>query len=725
MFKNFMYSINSEMNNFNNQLLYNNNNDNNNSNFSSILSDTSTFECNSLDSFYIKIKKINRKFNKKFIPLFDDSIIFQLELIKNLENLKTDFETNLSSFHLKLLKKFNKEKPFKIVELDKNVGTAIISNENYLNISKSLLDDENTYLSLDYNPFEECINSYNNCIQRNFECNYISKKLYNSLYIHLIDFEKFKIGVFRPIPKIHKSKFSCRPIINYNNTITSYLCILLDCIIRPYIYESETFIKDSQDFINKTESVFLPKDTVLYSCDFESLYSNIPHIDVINMFSDFFRDKLDIIDIKIFAFREFLEFVLYNNYFKFNDKFYKQKLGIAMGSEAGPSIANLFVYLYEKKWLFIYKPLIYYRFIDDIFLALNNNNDIISLQNSFGSLKLNCIEGKNVNFLDLSINLNNNTNKLDFNLYFKPTNTFCYLHTSSNHPGHMFKNIVKSLLIRYRRICTHIYDFAFYSLDLMDKLVKRKYDKNLIFKIFTMVCFLDRKQLLIYKQKNNIILDKTILFKNVFDKCIKNSNQIIQKAFNSTITETNNLKDYKIKIINSMQLNLKSVLLFNFNFPSYSYCHYKKCEKNSCNVCKFANVNYYIQLKDNFILPFFNDSNCKSENVIYILSCKLCKMYYIGQSNNIYNRINTHISKIKNFTPFNNNNSNCVSNHFNLKFHNYKLHLNFFIIHTDMYNLKDRLNVEKFYIHLLNRLNINIINDFIPFIRNSYYLNNS
>ena len=73
-----MYSINSEMNNFNNQLLYNNNNDNNNSNFSSILSDTSTFECNSLDSFYIKIKKINRKFNKKFIPLFDDSIIFQL-----------------------------------------------------------------------------------------------------------------------------------------------------------------------------------------------------------------------------------------------------------------------------------------------------------------------------------------------------------------------------------------------------------------------------------------------------------------------------------------------------------------------------------------------------------------------------------------------------------------------------------------------------------------------
>jgi hypothetical protein len=239
-----------------------------------------------------------------------------------------------------------------------------------------------------------------------------------------------------------------------------------------------------------------------------------------------------------------------------------------------------------------------------------------------------------------------------------------------------------------------------------------------------MVCFLDRKKLLEYKQKKNIILDKTILFKNTFDKCIVNNNQIIQKSFNNLKTETDNLKDYKLKIINSMQANLKSILLFNFKFPSYNYCRYKKCDKISCNICKFANFNYYIQLKDNFILPFFNNSNCKSENVIYILSCKLCKMYYIGQSNNLYNRINTHISKIKNFTPFSNNNSNCVSNHFNLKLHNYELHLNFFIIHTDISNLKDRLNIEKFYIHLFKRLDVNIINDFIPFIRNSYYLNN-
>ena len=68
-----------------------------------------------------------------------------------------------------------------------------------------------------------------------------------------------------------------------------------------------------------------------------------------------------------------------------------------------------------------------------------------------------------------------------------------------------------------------------------------------------------------------------------------NNNQIIQKSFSNTKAETNNFKDYKLKIINSMQTNLKSILLFNFKFPSYNYCRYKKCDKISCNVCKFAN----------------------------------------------------------------------------------------------------------------------------------------
>ena len=37
-----------------------------------------------------------------------------------------------------------------------------------------------------------------------------------------------------------------------------------------------------------------------------------------------------------------------------------------MGIICGPVIANIVVYMLERKWLHIHKPLIYRRYIDDI-----------------------------------------------------------------------------------------------------------------------------------------------------------------------------------------------------------------------------------------------------------------------------------------------------------------------------------------------------------------------
>ena len=66
------------------------------------------------------------------------------------------------------------------------------------------------------------------------------------------------------------------------------------------------------------------------------------------------------------------------NIFSFNGVYYRQTLGIAMGSACGPSIANIFVYIYEKKWLYIHKPIIYYRFIDDIFMVTDDSSCLTS-----------------------------------------------------------------------------------------------------------------------------------------------------------------------------------------------------------------------------------------------------------------------------------------------------------------------------------------------------------
>ena len=44
-------------------------------------------------------------------------------------------------------------------------------------------------------------------------------------------------------------------------------------------------------------------------------------------------------------------------------------------------------------------------------------------------------------------------------MYIKPTNTFSYLLTNSNHPEFIFNNIPKSLFIRIRRICDSLIDY--------------------------------------------------------------------------------------------------------------------------------------------------------------------------------------------------------------------------------------------------------------------------
>ena len=133
--------------------------------------------------------------------------------------------------------------------------------------------------------------------------------------------------------------------------------------------------------------------------------------------------------------------------------------GIAMGTIAAPSIANIFLYCIEKEFIYIHRPLCYYRFIDDIFIATRKNFDINILKSSF-DINLNINSDKIVQFLDLNIYFCKYTKRLKFSLYIKPTNTFSYLFTDSNHPNYITNNIPKSLFIRIRRICSNFYDYV-------------------------------------------------------------------------------------------------------------------------------------------------------------------------------------------------------------------------------------------------------------------------
>ena len=62
-------------------------------------------------------------------------------------------------------------------------------------------------------------------------------------------------------------------------------------------------------------------------------------------------------------------FILENDFFEFEDKIYRQKLGTAIGTKFAPSFANLFMFDLERKLLREYRlsPWVWWRFLDDIF----------------------------------------------------------------------------------------------------------------------------------------------------------------------------------------------------------------------------------------------------------------------------------------------------------------------------------------------------------------------
>ena len=194
-------------------------------------------------------------------------------------------------------------------------------------------------------------------------------------------------------------------------------------------------------------------------------------------------NRLKTKELDILGFYNILKIILNYNYFSFGNKY----LGVVMGCICGPTIANIFVYIYEKKWLTIHKPIAYYRFVDDLLIISKDLNSFESLKKAFGSLQLTLNFGKKLVFLDLELEINPLTLKMNFYAYFKDTNTFSYLLTSSNHPKHIFKNLIKSLFIRIRRNCSHLSDYIIFSDIISERLITRGYDRDLIFKIFTIV----------------------------------------------------------------------------------------------------------------------------------------------------------------------------------------------------------------------------------------------
>ena len=122
-----------------------------------------------------------------------------------------------------------------------------------------------------------------------------------------------------------------------------------------------------------------------------------------------------------------------------------------MGSPLAPALANLFMSHYEKKWLSNYdgvSPSYYTRYVDDIFLVFNSNDDTkrfvsyLNLRHRNIKFTMETEVNRVIPFLDVLID--NRNNVLNIITYQKSTYTrLLYLLITS----HFYKISLKKCLI--------------------------------------------------------------------------------------------------------------------------------------------------------------------------------------------------------------------------------------------------------------------------------------
>ena len=359
------------------------------------------------------------------------------------------------------------------------------------------------------------------------------------------------------IPKLHKNPFKARFIANssacyttnLSKLLTSCLSAIKDHVIKynEKVYENSGenlfwSIKNSVEILDKLKNRHF-RASSLNTYDFSTLYTTLPHHLIkakltqliqktfarekcsflaCNHFRAFFTNAyLD--DYTIWTCHdvcESLSFLLDNIFVRFGDTIYRQVVGIPMGTNCAPLVADLFLYCYERDFMLSLSP----SSQNDVIEAFNQTSryldDILNIDNPFFAsmvdniyppeLTLNKANSSDteVAFLDLSLSISDNivNSKIydkrdDFNF-----NIVNYPHLDGDVPRTTSYGVYVSQLIRFARACSDVEDFNERNRVITSKLLQQGYRYHKLRKAFSK--FYRRNEHLLEKYNCNL---KTLL----------------------------------------------------------------------------------------------------------------------------------------------------------------------------------------------------------------------
>ena len=363
-----------------------------------------------------------------------------------------------SSTHTKLLtknqrmacKNLKSNQNIVIRKADKSNIYVLLNKEDYKTKLDTILSDQTKFTVLEEDPSSKLKDKLNKIIvNNNAVANH--KKLPKLI-------GEYHAGYIYGNCKIHKNSNDppLRPIISQIPAPTYIIAKEINKIIEPYL--PTRYILKSTDELLDLIRIKQPTG-ILASLDVESLYTNVPIDETIEIILNkaYSNETISPPKLPRPTLKQLLEICTKEAPFKHIDgTIFQQIDGIAMGSPLGCIFANFYMSHIEEKTLEELEnpPTIYARYIDDILLVINNedqlnyiktkfnNNSVLNFTHEVGYDKL--------PFLDVLIEFNNDN--INTSVYTKITNTGELLNYNSECPEKYKKGVVNNMLHRGYKI---------------------------------------------------------------------------------------------------------------------------------------------------------------------------------------------------------------------------------------------------------------------------------
>ena len=317
-----------------------------------------------------------------------------------------------------------------------------------------LLNDNATYVKLNKDPTIDVNTSFNKELKKILKGSPELIKQFLTINPSL----PYMYGLV----KTHKPNLPMRPIVSSVGSAAYKLAKWLVNLLSPLVGKiSNSHLLNNVDLVSKLLDFDYNNNFKLISFDVTSLFTKVPVNDLLLYLEDELKFHSFCLDHKVII--DLIKLCICNCKFQFEDQFYMQKFGMAMGNPLSPVLANIYMEFFERNFVYDLLPrnTPWFRYVDDILCLWpfeNNELDFLdNINNLVPSIKF-TIESENnkcLPFLDVLIH--RSLNNFEFEIYRKPTNICSYVHFFSNHHPNTKKSVFTSMFLRALRIVSPKY----------------------------------------------------------------------------------------------------------------------------------------------------------------------------------------------------------------------------------------------------------------------------